>query len=33
MGQFFPVFRQLGWSAAKLTVQIAAAKIENRILR
>jgi hypothetical protein len=33
IGQFLPVFAQLGLSAAKPTVQIAAAKIENRILK
>ncbi len=31
MGQFLPVFLQFGLSAAKPTVQIAAARIENRI--
>jgi len=31
MGQFLPVFLQLGLSAAKVVVQIAAARIENRI--
>jgi hypothetical protein len=31
MGQFLPVFLQFGLSAANVTVQIAAAKIENRI--
>jgi hypothetical protein len=33
MGQFLPVFWQVGLSAAKLTAQIAAARIENRPLR
>jgi hypothetical protein len=32
MGQFLPVFLQLLGSAAKAALQIAAAKIENRIL-
>jgi hypothetical protein len=32
MGQFLPVFLQLWGSAAKPALQIAAAKIENRIL-
>jgi hypothetical protein len=32
MGQFFPVFLQLGLSAANAIVQIAVARIENRIL-
>ena len=32
MGQFLPVFLQFGLSAANVTVQIAAARIENRIL-
>ena len=31
IGQFLPVFLQFGLSAAKPTVQIAAARIENRI--
>ena len=31
MGQFLPVFLQFGLSAAKPTVQIAAARIENKI--
>jgi hypothetical protein len=31
MGQFLPVFLQLGLSAAKDTVQTAATRIENRI--
>jgi len=31
MGQFFPVFLQLGLSAANVTVQIAAVRTENRI--
>ncbi len=31
MGQFLPVFLQFGLSAANVTVQIAAARIENRI--
>ena len=30
-GQFLPVFLQFGLSAANVTVQIAAARIENRI--
>jgi hypothetical protein len=30
MGQFLPLFLQFGLSAAKVTVQIAAARIENR---
>jgi hypothetical protein len=32
MGQFLPVFLQFGLSAAKVAVQTAAARIENRIL-
>jgi len=32
MGQFFPVFLQLGLSAANAVVQINAARIENRLL-
>lgn len=32
MGQFFPVFLQLGLSAANAIVQIAVARIENKIL-
>jgi hypothetical protein len=31
MGQFLPVFLQVGLSAAKDTVQTAATRIENRI--
>jgi len=31
IGQFLPVFLQFGFSAAKPTVQIAAARIENKI--
>jgi hypothetical protein len=31
MGQFLPLFLQFGLSAAKVTVQIAATRIENRI--
>jgi hypothetical protein len=31
MGQFFPLSLQLGLSAANVTAQIAAARIENRI--
>jgi hypothetical protein len=31
MGQFLPLSLQLGLSAAKVTAQIAAARIENRI--
>jgi len=31
IGQFLPVFLQFGLSAAKPTVQIAAARIENKI--
>jgi hypothetical protein len=31
MGQFLPLFLQLGLSAAKANVQIAAARIENKI--
>jgi hypothetical protein len=30
MGQFLPLFLQFGLSAAKVTVQIAAARIENK---
>jgi len=32
MGQFLPVFLQVGLSAAKDIVQIAATRIENKIL-
>jgi hypothetical protein len=32
MGQFLPVFLQVGLSAAKETVQTAAIRIENKIL-
>ncbi len=32
IGQFLPVFLQVGLSAAKVAVQITAARIENRIL-
>ena len=32
IGQFLPVFLQLGLSAARAAVQITAARIENRIL-
>jgi hypothetical protein len=32
IGQFLPVFLQVGLSAAKVVVQITAARIENRIL-
>ena len=31
IGQFLPLFLQLGLSAAKVTVQIAAVRTENRI--
>jgi hypothetical protein len=31
MGQFLPVLLQSGLSAANVTVQIAAARIENRV--
>jgi hypothetical protein len=31
IGQFLPVFLQAGLSAAKVAVQITAARIENRI--
>jgi len=31
IGQFLPVFLQFGLSAANVTVQIAAVRIENRI--
>jgi hypothetical protein len=33
IGQFLPVFAQLGLSAAKPMVQIVAARIENKILK
>jgi len=32
IGQFLPVFLQVGVSAAKVAVEITAAKIENTIL-
>jgi len=32
IGQFLPVFLQVGLSAAKVAVQITAARIENKIL-